>query len=106
MTDSSDAATGLLRESVRPVRIAVFGATGRVRRVLVPSLEAPGLTVQPRDLRNADAAIDFTTPHAVVGNVIQCIDAGVPVIVGTTWWDPTEVSGPAEALPAPNSSSG
>lgn len=74
---------------------------GRVGRVLVPKLEERGLTVQSRDLSNADIAIDFTTPDAVVSNVSECIDAGVPVIVGTTGWDPTDVSERAKARGVP-----
>jgi len=31
-----------------------------------------------------DAAIDFTTPAAVVSNVAQCLQESVPVLVGTT----------------------
>lgn len=37
-------------------------------------------------LRQVDAVIDFTTPHAVVPNIIRCAEAGVPVVVGTTGW--------------------
>jgi 4-hydroxy-tetrahydrodipicolinate reductase len=38
------------------------------------------------DLQNADAAIEFTAPHSAVANIRFCLDAGVPVIVGTTGW--------------------
>jgi len=37
-------------------------------------------------LKQIDVAIDFTTPHAVIANVIHCVEAGVPVVVGTTGW--------------------
>jgi 4-hydroxy-tetrahydrodipicolinate reductase len=30
--------------------------------------------------------IDFTTPQAVIPNVIRCAEARVPVVVGTTGW--------------------
>lgn len=53
------------------------------------------------DLTDADVAIDFTTPDAVASNVTDCIDAGVPVIVGTTGWDPADVSARAEARGVP-----
>jgi len=43
-----------------------------------------GLTLEL--LRSVDAVIDFTTPHAVIGNIIHCVDAGVPIVVGTTGW--------------------
>ena len=34
----------------------------------------------------ADVAIEFSTPESVAGNVRQCIDQGIPVVVGTTGW--------------------
>lgn len=37
-------------------------------------------------LKQADAVIDFTTPHAVVPNIIRCTEAGMPMVVGTTGW--------------------
>ena len=43
-----------------------------------------GLT--PELLKNIDAVIDFTTPHAVIPNIIRCTEAGVPIVVGTTGW--------------------
>jgi 4-hydroxy-tetrahydrodipicolinate reductase len=43
-----------------------------------------GLTLDV--LKQADVAIDFTTPHAVLGNVIRCVEAGLPIVVGTTGW--------------------
>jgi 4-hydroxy-tetrahydrodipicolinate reductase len=37
-------------------------------------------------LKQTDAVIDFTTPLAVVPNIIRCAEAQVPVVVGTTGW--------------------
>lgn len=37
-------------------------------------------------LGGADVAIEFTTPSAAPGNVRALIDAGCPVVVGTTGW--------------------
>ncbi|HKF24231.1 MAG TPA: dihydrodipicolinate reductase C-terminal domain-containing protein [Candidatus Angelobacter sp.] len=37
-------------------------------------------------LEQTDAVIDFTTPLAVVPNIIHCAEAHVPVVVGTTGW--------------------
>lgn len=34
----------------------------------------------------ADVAIEFTQPHAAVGNLNACVDAGIPVVCGTTGW--------------------
>ena len=38
------------------------------------------------DLSLADVAIDFSHPSAAFDNIVQCIDAGVPVVSGTTGW--------------------
>ncbi len=43
-----------------------------------------GLTLDR--LKQTDAVIDFTTPHAVIANVIRCAEAGTPMVVGTTGW--------------------
>ena len=37
-------------------------------------------------LSSADVAIDFSTPSAAVDNITTCINAGIPVISGTTGW--------------------
>jgi 4-hydroxy-tetrahydrodipicolinate reductase len=38
------------------------------------------------NLQKADAVIEFSTPATVLGNILFCFDAGVPVVVGTTGW--------------------
>jgi len=38
------------------------------------------------NLKNTDAAIEFTNPDLAVFNINTCIDAKVPVVVGTTGW--------------------
>ena len=43
-------------------------------------------TLTRQDLKNADVAIDFSTPDAVLQNIDTCFDADVPVVVGTTGW--------------------
>ncbi|MGZ3900725.1 MAG: 4-hydroxy-tetrahydrodipicolinate reductase [Bacteroidia bacterium] len=42
--------------------------------------------VTENDLKRADVAIEFTTPHTVVENLKRCIEAKLPVVVGTTGW--------------------
>jgi 4-hydroxy-tetrahydrodipicolinate reductase len=48
-----------------------------------------------------DAAVDFTTPDAVVANVGRCLAAGVPCVVGTTGFDATKLDAPARAAGVP-----
>ncbi|MBO6880496.1 4-hydroxy-tetrahydrodipicolinate reductase [Winogradskyella sp.] len=38
------------------------------------------------DFTNTDVAIDFSIPTAAVSNIKKALDAGVPVISGTTGW--------------------
>lgn len=37
-------------------------------------------------LETADVAIDFSIPDAAVGNISACLNAGIPVVSGTTGW--------------------
>lgn len=34
----------------------------------------------------ADVAIEFTNPESAKNNILQCFDANIPVVVGTTGW--------------------
>jgi 4-hydroxy-tetrahydrodipicolinate reductase len=43
-------------------------------------------SVTADDLRKADVAIEFSMPDAAVANIEFCLEAGVPVVVGTTGW--------------------
>lgn len=38
------------------------------------------------NLRKADVAIEFSQPESAFENVKTCLEAGVPIIVGTTGW--------------------
>jgi 4-hydroxy-tetrahydrodipicolinate reductase len=38
------------------------------------------------NLQNADVAIEFSTPHTALANITHCLNAGVPVVAGTTGW--------------------
>jgi 4-hydroxy-tetrahydrodipicolinate reductase len=96
------------------VKIAFFGAGGKVGSVLEPALRAAGHEVV--DAREAgpagcDAAVDFTGPDAVTRNIERCLEAGVPVVIGTTGFDTRAVDALAReaGLPcffAPNFSQG
>jgi 4-hydroxy-tetrahydrodipicolinate reductase len=75
------------------VKVALFGAKGRVGRVLAPALAEAGHEVTPVgrgeeiDLTGHDAAVDFTYPEAVAVNVARALEQGVPCIIGTTGAD-------------------
>lgn len=42
--------------------------------------------IRAEDLRDADVAIDFSTPHAALSNIALCFEADLPIVVGTTGW--------------------
>jgi 4-hydroxy-tetrahydrodipicolinate reductase len=81
------------------VKIVLFGAGGKVGRVLGPRLEEAGHLVTPVESAGApnyeeqDAAIDFTRPDAVRANVGDALRAGVPCIVGTTGLGDDDLAG-------------
>lgn len=40
----------------------------------------------PENLAKVDAAIEFTGPESAFGNVMKCMAAGTPLVVGSTGW--------------------
>jgi 4-hydroxy-tetrahydrodipicolinate reductase len=64
----------------------VAGNRGHSVRSLSGSENAGGRGLTLELLRQTDVAIDFTTPQAVIPNLIRCAEARVPVVVGTTGW--------------------
>jgi 4-hydroxy-tetrahydrodipicolinate reductase len=40
----------------------------------------------PENLQKADVAIEFTRPETAFANLQKCLEAGTPVVVGTTGW--------------------
>jgi len=79
------------------VKLAFFGAEGKVGRAIVPRLEAAGHEVRgielgdEPDVAGCDAAVDFTTPEAAPANVRAALEQGVSCVVGTTGWEPGEL---------------
>ncbi len=76
------------------MNVALYGAHGKVGVVLEPALVAAGHDVA--DARETgpvgrDAAVDFTTPDAVVDDVAACLAVRVPVVIGTTGFDTARV---------------
>jgi len=72
------------------MKVVLFGREGKVGASLAPHLETAGHSVvgvelgEATDLAGCDAAIDFTEPSAVHGNMSGALAAGVPCIVGTS----------------------
>jgi len=102
--------------SGEPIRVAVAGAAGRMGATVVKAIEGaedmvlagkadPELdTGLAEVLAGADVVVDFTRPDTAVPNALQCLDAGVHVVIGTTGFDPAQLEGRtgANVFIAPN----
>jgi nucleoside-diphosphate-sugar epimerase len=70
------------------VKVAVFGARGKVGTVMAEALAEAGHEVigidlgDPVTLDGCEAAVDFTQPDAVPGNVRVCVGGGGVRAVG------------------------
>ena len=89
------------------MKVAVFGARGKVGAVMAQALAENGHEVvaidlgDPVELDGCDAAVDFTQPDAVVGNVAACVGAKLPAVIGTTGFDRAAVDGLAREQGVP-----
>jgi len=105
------------------IGVAVSGAAGRMGEAVCAAVVAaedmeltgradPVLgTTLAEVLGQADVVVDFTRPDTAAANALQCVRAGVHVVVGTTGFDLEElrsalvaerVAVPANVLVAPN----
>ncbi len=100
------------------IRVAVAGAAGRMGQAVVAAVEGaddmrltgkadPALgTSLAGVLGAADVVVDFTRPDTALGNALQCLQAGVHVVIGTTGFDIDALRAagphPANAFVAPN----
>ena len=98
------------------LRVAVAGAAGRMGQAVVAAVEGaddleltgradPALGVALADvLADADVVVDFTQPDTALANALQCIAAGVHVVIGTTGFDiaPLRDATGANVFIAPN----
>ena len=86
------------------MRVALYGASGKVGAALVPALADAGHEVVDARLTGpdgCDAAVDFTRPDAVVANVEACLAARVPVVIGTTGFDLDAIDASAREAAVP-----
>ena len=72
------------------MRVALFGADGKVGSILGPALAArehdvvDGRAAGPE---GCDVGVDFTRPDAVAATLERCLAAGVPLVIGTSGFD-------------------
>jgi 4-hydroxy-tetrahydrodipicolinate reductase len=81
------------------IRVAVAGAAGRMGSTVCEAVEGaddleltgradPALGTALADvLGDADVVVDFTQPDTALPNALQCVEAGVHVVIGTTGFD-------------------
>ena len=62
--------------------IAVSRGHEIVLRVSIENLEDNTIS----NIQKADVAIEFSGPEIAFNNLTRCLDAGVPVVCGTTGW--------------------
>ncbi len=61
-------------------------ALDRKHEIVLKVDENNATTVTKNDFVKADVAIEFSTPHTVIGNIYKCYEANLPIVVGTTGW--------------------
>jgi 4-hydroxy-tetrahydrodipicolinate reductase len=86
------------------MRVALYGLDGKVGSVVAAAVRTAGHEVvdgREHGPEACDAALDFTRPDAVLGNVRRCLAAGVPAVIGTTGFDSEVVDGEARAAGVP-----
>jgi 4-hydroxy-tetrahydrodipicolinate reductase len=81
------------------IRVAVAGAAGRMGATVCAAVEgAPDMELTGRAdpalgttladvLPGADVVVDFTQPDQATANALQCVAAGVHVVIGTSGFD-------------------
>ncbi|MGH2944461.1 MAG: 4-hydroxy-tetrahydrodipicolinate reductase [Solirubrobacteraceae bacterium] len=81
------------------IRVAVAGAAGRMGQAVVAAVRGaddmqltgeadPALgTALAGVLGDADVVVDFTQPDTALANALECVAAGVHVVIGTTGFD-------------------
>lgn len=63
-------------------KIAVAKGHEIVMKISIDNLEDNTI----ENIQQADVAIEFTGPESAYDNVIRCIEAGVPLVCGSTGW--------------------
>lgn len=79
--------------SAIPLALIGMGKMGRALQALAPERGFVVVAMLDHDhaiskssLHGAQVAIEFTAPDAAPGNIRACLEAGCPLVVGTTGW--------------------
>ncbi len=89
------AQTAINLQIIMKVALVGYGKMGKeIEKILLGRGDTVSLIIDinnqgdltPEKLRDVDVAIEFSAPDSAYGNIIKCIEAGVPVVCGTTAW--------------------
>jgi 4-hydroxy-tetrahydrodipicolinate reductase len=84
---------------------AVCAAVGEAADMQLTGRADPALGVELREVLDAaDVVVDFTRPETALPNALECVQAGVHVVIGTTGFDlePLQSARTPEGRPAAN----
>jgi len=98
------------------IRVAVAGAAGKMGATVCDAVTGAGDmeligradpalgTTLAEVLPNVDVVVDFTRPDTALANALECVAAGVHVVIGTTGFDlePLRGASGANVFVAPN----
>lgn len=94
------------------IAVGVSGAAGRMGSTVCAAVEAaegmeltakadPALGVELAEiLGEVEVVVDFSTPDTALGNAIECLEAGVHVVLGTTGFELEALRATAEGARA------
>jgi 4-hydroxy-tetrahydrodipicolinate reductase len=86
------------------MKVALYGIGGKVGRPLEQALRDAGhgvVDARAHGPEGCAAAIDFTRPDTIEENVQACLALGIPVVIGTTGFDPESIDAAARAAGVP-----
>jgi 4-hydroxy-tetrahydrodipicolinate reductase len=74
-----------MRTDEQPIRLSLFAPKGRMgRAIAAAAAEDPGFVV---DDEHGDVLVDFSDPSALPASLDRAVNAGIPILVGTTGLD-------------------
>jgi 4-hydroxy-tetrahydrodipicolinate reductase len=86
------------------MKVVVYGLEGKMGSVVGSALRDAGHDVvdgRAEGPEGCDVAVDFTRPDTVLANILRCLEAGVPVVIGTTGFDSEAVAAHAREAGVP-----
>ena len=74
-----------MRTDEQPIRISLFAPKGRMgKAIATAAAEDPGFSI---DDEHGDVLVDFSAPSALQASLDRAVNAGIPILVGTTGLD-------------------